>query len=572
MATTTALFTGLSGVLAHSQFLDVVGNNIANVNTTAFKESRANFAAQFSRTTSIGSAPSTTTGGANPTQIGLGVSVEGTQRNFGSGALTVTGKNTNLAIEGAGLFVLNVAGDQRYTRDGNFSLNAQHELVSPTGGRVQGYGVDKNFNIQSGSLGNLSIPIGSLTVAEATKNVRFSGNLNAGGIVGTAGTQITTGVMNALSTATPPPANAPFADTTTRLIDLDDGSGSALFDAGDSLRLTGAQKDTRILPDSDLTISTSTTIQDFLTFMEKSLGIDTSISSEPGGVTIDDTTGVVQIEGNFGTANELTVDTGNLIRLDGTGKQIAQPFLLSDAQSATGESVRTTFRSYDSLGNPVDVDLTMVLESKDNTGTTWRYYAESPDNIDDHINLSTGTLAFDTTGRLIPPSSVTIQVKRTNTGANDPLSMTLDFDKEGDLVTALTSVNSELASTFQDGSPIGTLTDFSVEADGNITGAFTNGLLRTVGQVVLASFTNPEGLVDLGNQQFKTGPNSGDAVIATPLTAGTGRVVSGSLELSNVDLSQEFINMILASTGYTASSRVITTANNLFQQLLLIGR
>jgi len=93
-----------------------------------------------------------------------------------------------------------------------------------------------------------------------------------------------------------------------------------------------------------------------------------------------------------------------------------------------------------------------------------------------------------------------------------------------------------------------------------------------VGQVVLASFTNPEGLVDMGNQQFKTGPNSGDAVIATPLTAGTGRVVSGSLELSNVDLSQEFINMILASTGYTASSRVITTANNLFQQLLLIGR
>jgi flagellar hook protein FlgE len=119
---------------------------------------------------------------------------------------------------------------------------------------------------------------------------------------------------------------------------------------------------------------------------------------------------------------------------------------------------------------------------------------------------------------------------------------------------------------------MGTLADFAVEGDGRISGTFTNGLLRTIGQVVISTFTNPGGLVDLGNLQYSEGPNSGESLITTPLSAGSGRVVSGSLELSNVDLSQEFINLILASTGYTASSRVINTANTLFQQLLVLGR
>jgi len=572
MASTTALFTGLSGILAHSKLLDVVGNNIANVNTMAYKSSRAQFAATFSRTTSLGTAPSGVSGGANPAQIGLGVSLQGTQRDFSGGALTVTGRNTNLAIEGDGLFVIDFAGEQRYTRDGNFSLNAEHDLVTVNGGKVQGYGIDQNFNLQSGALGDIAIPIGSLTVAEATRNVRFRGNLNAGGEVGTVGSQTTSEVLTALSSASPPPANPPFADATTRLLDLDDGSGSSQYTAGDSIRLTGAEKDGRILPDSDFAIDSTTTLQDFMTFLEGALGIDTSVSGDPGGIRIDDTTGVLTIEGNYGTANELDVETGDLVQLNSAGTQLGQPFILTKISEAAGESIRTTVRTYDSLGNPVDVDLTLVLDGRDDTGTTWRYFAESEDNIDSTLNLSTGTLSFDTTGRLIPPSAFNVQIDRSNTGANDPLSISLDFDTEGDIVTALTSTRSELAATFQDGSPIGTLTDFAVESDGTVTGAFTNGLLRTVGQVAVANFTNPEGLVDLGNMQFKEGPNSGSVLVTTALTAGTGRIVSGSLELSNVDLSQEFIRLILASTGYTASSRVINTTNNLFQQLLLIGR
>ncbi|HWB20126.1 MAG TPA: flagellar hook-basal body complex protein, partial [Phycisphaerales bacterium] len=105
-----------------------------------------------------------------------------------------------------------------------------------------------------------------------------------------------------------------------------------------------------------------------------------------------------------------------------------------------------------------------------------------------------------------------------------------------------------------------------------ISGSFTNGLTRTIGQIAMAKFSNPEGLVDVGNNNFRVGPNSGTALITTPGRFGTGNVIGGALELSNVDLSQEFINMILASTGYSASSRVITTTNDLINQLLQIGR
>ena len=97
----------------------------------------------------------------------------------------------------------------------------------------------------------------------------------------------------------------------------------------------------------------------------------------------------------------------------------------------------------------------------------------------------------------------------------------------------------------------------------------TNG---TLGQVVLAKFSNPEGLVDVGSNLFRVGPNSGNAGIATPLELGTGKLVGGALELSNVDLGAEFLGLILAQTGYSASTRVIRTTDDLFQQLLSLGR
>ena len=180
-------------------------------------------------------------------------------------------------------------------------------------------------------------------------------------------------------------------------------------------------------------------------------------------------------------------------------------------------------------------------------------------------------MTFDSKGRFVFASNQSFSVDRQN-GAVNPLTVKMDFNNGTDAVSSLTDAASNLAAVFQDGSAIGTLSSFSIGEDGAISGSFTNGLTRTIGQVALAKFSNPEGLVDAGDNLFRTGPNSGTPLIAKPSEFGTGRVVGGALELSNVDLSQEFINMILASTGYSAASRVITTTDELITQLLALGR
>ncbi len=572
MASTTALFTGLSGIVANSRLLDVTGNNIANTNTTAYKSNRMMFAPTVSRTFSLGSAPSGATGGSNPGQVGLGVAIAGTQRNFNDGAISTTGVKTDLAIEGDGFFVLNQAGSARFTRNGAFARNASNELVTLDGARVQGFSADSNFTITRGSISTITIPLGTLTIAEATQSVQFAGNLNASGPTATTGSTHTFDEMLALGAAVPPPANAPYADETTRLVDVDDGAGASKFAAGESIRITNAEKGGKIIPNTDLEITATTTVAEFLTFLEQTLGIDTSVSSNPGDASIDPATGIISIEGNSGESNDLTINTGDIVLLDSSGVATDQPFSITKTVEAEGESIRTTFLVYDSLGTPLQVDLTMVLEEKTDTGTTWRYYGESTDASGDDARLGTGTVSFDTTGQVITPAEFSMSVGRTESGAVDPLSITMSFSSDDDSVSSLSDVNSAIAAVFQDGSPIGTLEDFGIGNDGKIVGSFSNGLTRDIGQLAIATFTNNEGLVDAGNSLFATGPNSGSPTITTPMTLGSGRVIGGALELSNVDLSQEFIELILASTGYSASGRVISTSNDLFQQLLMIGR
>ena len=213
----------------------------------------------------------------------------------------------------------------------------------------------------------------------------------------------------------------------------------------------------------------------------------------------------------------------------------------------------------------------MLQETKPSGGTVWEFIAETNDNAINDRLIGLGVVEFDANGRYVMASNQSFQIVRDN-GAVSPLTVNMDFDSGTDAISSLTDSVSNLAAVFQDGSPIGTLSNFSIGENGLISGSFTNGLTRSLGQVALAKFSNPEGLVDAGNNLFRNGPNSGTPLIAKPLDFGTGRVVGGALELSNVDLSQEFINMILASTGYSAASRVITTTDELINQLLVLGR
>lgn len=583
MASTTALFTGLTGLNVHARMLDVIGNNIANTNTTAFKSSRTQFETAFSRNFSLGSAPGDMTGGTNPAQIGLGVNIAGIKRDFSTGALNPTGDPRDLAVDGPGFFIVERDGQTFYTRAGSFRQDLNDNLVTVSGERLQGYTVDDEFNIVEGALTDINLPIGKRTIAEASRNASIAGNLDASGELPGQGTSIDLGAtllagFSTVPTAAPAPTAPNVLETTTRLVDIVDaaaGPTTPLFADGQSLQLTGATKGDRLLADAELAITATTTVQDVMDFLNATLGIQATGANPDGntpGVALDPLTGFITITGNTGSVNHIEIEAQDLRLLDSAGSQVALPFATQETAAADGESVRTTMVVYDSLGTEVTVDVTMSLVAKTGTGTTWRYDLESGDDTDLAIALGTGTIEFDTAGQLVDDTPITVQVDRANTGALSPLSFNLRFDSDNGRTTALSDAPSQIANVFRDGLPPGTLEAFSVGPDGVISGSFSNGALRTLGQVVTAGFANDEGLVDAGNNNFLVGPNSGPAVIAQPGQLGTGQLVSGALELSNVDLGREFTDLILTQTGYSASSRVIRTTDELIQQLLVLGR
>ncbi len=571
MASTTALFTGLSGLISNSRRLDVIGNNIANVNTTAFKSNRMTFTPTFSRNFSLGTAPSDRTGGSNPGQVGLGVTVAGTQRNFNNGAIGVTGVATDLAIEGDGFFIVNQAGSQLYTRSGSFIRNPENDLISQSGAKVMGFAVDDQFNVVDGNLVELNIPVGTMTLAEQTRNVIFNGNLNASGEVATTGSVHESRVFYTDPAGTTPVTGT---DLLSGNIWVSDGAGGFVqaFDgSATTITVGGVEKGGKDLGTAEFQITGTTTFDDYITFLDEYLGLDSSAigtTSDLGG-SVALVGGALVVTGNEGTVQQLDLETGDFT-VDGTG--LGNPFVMGKTGDATGESVRTSFVVYDSLGTPLTIDLSFVLQgTTPSGGTTWEFVAESSDNDATDRLLALGEVTFDSNGRFVSATNQSFSIQRTN-GAVNPLTVNMDFDSGTDAVSSFTDSASNLAAVFQDGSPIGTLGSFSIGEDGTISGSFTNGLTRTIGQVALAKFSNPEGLVDAGDNLFGSGPNSGTPLIAKPRDFGTGRVVGGALELSNVDLSQEFINMILASTGYSAASRVITTTDELITQLLALGR
>ncbi len=576
MGLQTSLFQALSGLTSSSHSISVSGNNIANVNTTAFKSSRATFETQIAQTLQSGSLPTATLGGTNPGQVGLGTRLAAISRNFNDGSLQPTGVNTDLAIEGSGFFVVDLNGSTRFTRAGTFSLDRDKNLVNPDGGLVQGFGVDGLFNVVQGVQQSVNIPIGTLTIAEPTTAVSFSGNLNANGAIATTGSVISSNQLFSDAAAT---INATTADLLTN---IRDAAGPAMFAANDVITVSGARKGGATIPNHTFEVSATnttgsddfgTTLQDFMDFLDDILGIDSTVPSVPTpGITLAG--GIMTITGNNGTENDLILDRNHIIINAATAP--TTPFNTTKTVTADGESVRTTFIVIDSLGTPRTVDLTAVLETKTtNGGTTWRFYAQAEDDSDLDRVLGNGLMNFDTNGNFINSTNGTINLDLANTGASTPQQIVMDFVNPGGssgAVSALTDKLSQLNADRRDGTEIGTLEDFSISSDGTIVGTFSNGQLRNLGQIVLATFSNPQGLVDLGGNLFNISSNSGNANISIPGSGRAGRIVGSSLELSNVDLSEEFINLITASTGFSANSRVLSTSDQLIQELLATAR
>ncbi|WP_207455043.1 flagellar hook protein FlgE [Herbiconiux sp. SYSU D00978] len=388
-----SLYSGISGLRAHQTMLDVTGNNIANVNTTAFKSSSTQFQDTLSQVVQGAGGAQAEVGGTNPAQIGLGVQVAGISTNFTQGATQSTGRATDLMIAGDGFFIVNAGGETLYTRAGSFDFDTAGRLVTPDGAIVQGWqSVNGQLN-EGGVLGPITLPTDAVSAPTPTTGATVTGNL---------------------------PSDAPNGTELVRDIVTYDASGA------------------------ERTLSVS--------FSRDANGVWSAAAEDANGTT--QTTNITFVDGRVTGGGALTVDG-------------------------------------------IAVDLSGV--------TNWS-----------------------------GPASVSI--------------------------------------SDQNGSPSGTLTSWSLGKDGILTGSFSNGDKVPLARIALANFVNPGGLEKTGSSAYRPTVNSGDATVGAPGQGGTGALVAGALEMSNVDLSAEFTNLIVAQRGFQANARIITTSDEVLQELTSLKR
>lgn len=246
-----------------------------------------------------------------------------------------------------------------------------------------------------------------------------------------------------------------------------------------------------------------------------------------------------------------------------------------DATSAVGTAgAPSTFSVYDSLGAAHTVSVAYT-----NTGSnTWSYSVTVPSadltaGATGTTQVATGTLSFDTSGKLVlsgtpPATTVPITIPASGSLANGAAPMTMTWnleDSAGNPTITQTASASTSSDTYQNGYAAGTLSSYAVNPDGTVVGTFSSGATESLGQVAVATFSNNQGLTSIGNNDFQATTSSGSAAIGVAGTGGRGTVVGGSVEQSNVDIASEFAKLIVAQQAYSANAKSITTFNQISQ-------
>lgn len=563
MGLTSALNTSLNGLNLNETAIDVLGNNIANAGTTGFKSSKVYFSTQLARTLSYGSRPSATDGGTNPRQIGLGASVASITQDFTQGSITSSSSPSDMAIQGDGFFILDTADGQQYTRNGNFRLDAGDKLSNTQGQRLLGYGVDKEFNLVTTTLTTVSIPLGSLHLAQQTTDVTMGGALSPQGVVASRGTLQTSEALVDNSTAAAATTGSLLTNVRTAA-----NSGSPLFAVGNVINFTPS-KGQRTIDTKSMTVTATTTLQDYMTFIQDTIGIQSggSIPTDADGIAAGVSLtagGQLQVKGNRGTVNDFEMTVGEMT-ISGSAVPVS---FVPNPNRADGESTVTAFTLYDSLGTPLNVRMTAYMDSQVSNRTTYRYFLESADQSGQPIAIGSGTIDFDNVGKVSSAPTAQFAVDRSGSSAVSPMIFTLDVSK----ISGISASGSTLNLQDQNGTDPGTLTSYVIDERGIINGSFDNGIIRTLGQVVLARFPNPGGLIQSGSDNWKQGIASGLPQLETPGSFGAGTLRAGALEQSNTDIGKNLVDLIVASTNYRGNARVISSVDQLTNELLVLGR
>ncbi|MCC6237035.1 MAG: flagellar hook protein FlgE [Dehalococcoidia bacterium] len=281
------------------------------------------------------------------------------------------------------------------------------------------------------------------------------------------------------------------------------------------------------------------------------------------GWNVDPATGLIDTTQPI---TPLTIPFGRLIAAQpSTTARVAGNL---DSATATAGTLTSTLEVYDSLGKAHPINLTFT---KDAAANSWTVSGASSSSDVSTVVIAPATVTFNSTGAITAPAPPAPLVVTTtfNAGVSQASPVTTNVDVSQ--VTQFASAGT-LTTTFNNGYAAGALTSFSVGANGDITGVFSNGSNRLIAQIALASFTNPGGLEKVQANMYQESANSGPPVVGNAASGGRGQVASGMLESSNTDLAREFTNVVVAQRGFQASSRIISTADEMLQDLVNLKR
>lgn len=556
-----ALAAGVTGLQAHQRMLDIAGNNLANVNTTGFKSSRITFSELLSQTIKKASQPTSTVGGTNPQQMGTGVGISGISPNMSQGSIVNTGNPLDIAMEGEGYFVLSDGGQNLYTRAGALSVDAGSNLIDPaTGYLVQRIGsVGEADGFQTAGDSNVKVPYDVAMAANATSQVVLAGNLSSDAAFETTQTQ----KLASHTTFTTGTGTSATSSTLVGALDQFSGSFGAV-DTDGKLYVTGYQPDgTAVTDATGLDISATTTMQDILTYIETQLGAANVTASMSSGkiVVTDDASGYSRSDISL----SYTGSTG------GTDALSLPAYF--EVATVGGEEVKNVnITVYDNLGGTHTLSGAFVRTDTTNTwdmvltSITGNVSAITPDNRRIRgIEFGTdGSFAgLNTTVGDTSDFTVTFEHDISN-----PQTISMSLGTPGQL-NGLTqfAADSTAVAREQDGYESGRLSTVSVNNEGILIGAFSNGIKKDIATIQIALFQNTAGLEAVGNGYFVPSANSGEAVATQAMTGGAGSVHGGALEKSNADVASEFVNMIQAQNGFQANARTIRVANDILNEL-----
>lgn len=565
-----SLYSGVAGLKTHQTRMDVIGNNIANVNTTAYKSSSMTFSELMSQTTQKASGANATTGvgGTNAKQIGLGVKAGAINTAITTqGSAQSTGNPFDIMITGDNFFVVSNGSENFFTRDGSFYVDGAGNLaMTSTGYNVMGWGVDETTgNIKQDTVTALRI----MSAANMTYPPEATTKANISGILDENDKDVTSANGKTVNLNFFDARGYSYTAKFTFKQSGGDKTNEYSMELNKILDSTGAEIDISKLEFGNRSQQK----------METKVTLNTDAYKWDGKVlkTKDGTTDVANLADIFNTDGSLITPADDAAAqkqqeaLDAIAKAYGyegstDEFLNLYITSTVDKDKQLTIQNL--LGNMMAGKMTDVLPADGSAITMEGRYFEGTTVV---FNKDTGKL--ESVGGSTTNLNVNAAFSALGGNFSDvtiDLSECTNYDNKGTSTIGATSGDLDGLGT---GRRLGDMIGVSIQKDGMIYASYDNGMTKLLGQIATAAFANASGLEKEGDNLYSATLNSGEFDgIGVDITAGGGYMSTGQLEMSNVDLSSEFTEMITTQRGFQANSRIITVSDTLLEELTNLKR